>query len=52
MLPSTRAVGTRSFMRLIERSSVDLPQPDGPMNAVIRCLGMSIVTSLMARKAP
>ena len=26
-------------MRLIVRSSVDLPQPDGPMNAVTRALG-------------
>ncbi len=30
----TRAEGTRSFMRFRQRMSVDLPQPDGPMNAV------------------
>ena len=35
--PSTRVPGIRSFIRLIVRSSVDLPQPDGPMSAVI-CL--------------
>ena len=39
-------------MRLIERSSVDLPQPDGPMNAVIRCFGISIDTFLTARNDP
>src|SRR5262245_45679891 len=32
--PATRAVGTVSCMRLRQRSSVDLPQPDGPMTAV------------------
>src|SRR6476661_8305564 len=32
--PSTRAVGTVSCMRLRQRSSVDLPHPDGPMIAV------------------
>jgi hypothetical protein len=26
----------RSFMRLKQRRNVDLPQPDGPMNAVTR----------------
>ena len=29
-----RVPSTRSFMRLRQRSSVDLPQPDGPMKAV------------------
>src|SRR4051794_24612237 len=32
--PVTRAVGTVSCMRLRHRSSVDFPQPDGPMIAV------------------
>ena len=32
--PSTRAAGIRSFMRLMQRRIVDLPQPDGPMMAV------------------
>ena len=30
-------------MRLKQRSRVDLPQPDGPMNAVMRFFGMSMV---------
>ena len=29
-----RAPGISSFIRLIERRKVDLPQPDGPMSAV------------------
>ena len=29
----------RSFMRLRQRSSVDLPQPEGPMKAVTRAPG-------------
>src|SRR3569832_1347971 len=32
--PSPRAPGTVSCMRLRQRSSVDLPHPDGPMIAV------------------
>ena len=32
--PSMRTPSIRSFMRLRQRSSVDLPQPDGPMKAV------------------
>ena len=32
--PSTRAPGMTSCMRLRVRRNVDLPQPDGPMNAV------------------
>ena len=46
--PSTRAPGTRSFMRLRHRRAVDLPQPDGPMSAVMAFLGTSIVTPLTA----
>ena len=34
-MPSVRATGIRSFMRLNERSTVLLPQPDGPISAVI-----------------
>ena len=33
--PSTRAPTTRSFIRFSVRSTVVLPHPDGPMNAVI-----------------
>ena len=32
--PSTRAPGITSCIRLRVRSTVDLPQPDGPMNAI------------------
>ena len=41
-----------SFMRLSVRRNVDLPQPDGPMNAVTTPVEMSIETSLMACFAP
>ena len=33
-LPSTRAPGSTSCIRLIDRRKVDLPQPDGPIRAV------------------
>ena len=46
------AVSTRSFMRLNERSSVLLPQPDGPMRAVILLRGTVSVMSRTARKDP
>ena len=39
-------------MRLSVRRSVDLPQPEGPMSAVIRLVGMSKVMSLTARNVP
>ena len=32
--PSTRVSGMMSFIRFRQRRKVDLPQPDGPMNAV------------------
>ena len=32
--PSTRAPGSTSCIRLIDRRNVDLPQPDGPIRAV------------------
>ena len=47
-LPSTFAPGTRSFIRLKQRISVLLPQPDGPMNAVIAFLKTSRFTSRIA----
>ena len=52
MTPSTRAPGTTSCIRLIVRSAVDLPQPDGPMNAVIEPGSTTIEMSAMARKPP
>ena len=39
-------------MRLKVRSSVDLPQPDGPMKAVARFRGISRLTPLRAWKSP
>ena len=36
MRPVTRAEGMVSFIRLRQRRKVDLPHPDGPMNAVTR----------------
>src|SRR5262245_6694523 len=50
--PSTRTPATRSFMRLMQRSSVLLPQPDGPISAVMRRSGTANVTSESARDAP
>ena len=47
-----RALSTRSFIRLKERSSVLLPQPDGPMRAVIRLRGTLSDTLRTARKLP
>ena len=39
-------------MRLMVRSRVDLPQPDGPMRAVIRWVGTSMLMSFTARNVP
>jgi hypothetical protein len=39
-------------MRLKQRSSVDLPQPEGPMKAVTRFSGISRFTCLSAWKLP
>ena len=39
-------------MRLKQRMSVLLPQPDGPMMAVMRRGRISMVTSLSARFLP
>ena len=51
-MPSTRVPVMRSFIRFSDRSTVDLPQPDGPISAVISLTPMSMVTSLTARKSP
>src|SRR5258708_36703863 len=50
--PSTRVRGIVSCMRLRQRSSVDLPQPDGPMIAVTSFGGTSSVTSRTACVSP
>src|SRR5215831_7589023 len=50
--PSTRADGTVSCIRLMHRSSVDLPHPDGPMIAVTRPVSTWNETSRTTRAAP
>ncbi len=52
IVPVTRALGIVSFMRLMQRRKVDLPQPDGPMKAVTAVLGMSTETSKSACLSP
>ena len=50
--PSTCAPAIRSFMRLRQRRNVLLPQPDGPMNAVIALGADRGSTSSTAGTAP
>jgi hypothetical protein len=52
MSPSMRTPSMRSLRRLTERSSVDLPQPEGPMSAVTLPRGTSMATEKSARAAP
>ena len=51
-LPPTVTLPISSFMRFRQRSSVDLPQPDGPMSAVTACGGMCIDTPAIAVSLP
>ena len=51
-VPSTRAPGMMSFIRLSVRRNVLLPQPDGPMNAVTTFVRISIEMSVSARFCP
>ena len=44
--------GIRSFIRLIVLRKVDLPQPEGPMRAVIWCSGIWMQMSLRAWFSP
>src|SRR5512133_1827482 len=46
------ALGTRSFMRLKQRSTVDFPQPDGPIMAVTWLARMVILTPPTAWNFP
>ncbi len=50
--PVERAIGIVSFIRLMQRSKVDLPQPDGPMKAVTARSGISRSTSYIACLSP
>ena len=52
MRPDTRAEGIVSFMRLMQRRNVDLPQPEGPMKAMTPRSGMSTLTLFSARFSP
>ena len=47
-----RTSSMRSFIRFRQRSSVDLPQPDGPMNAVTWLAGRSSEMSCSACFSP
>ena len=40
-MPDVRAIGMVSFIRLMQRRNVDLPQPEGPISAVTWFAGMS-----------
>src|SRR5438034_8084296 len=51
-VPTTRVRSIRSFMRLRARRNVDLPHPDGPMNAVTDRAGTASVMSNSACVAP
>ena len=50
--PVARWPGYSEYMRFSVRSSVDLPQPDGPMNAVTRRSAMSSLMSFSAWNLP
>jgi hypothetical protein len=47
-----RVPGMRSFMRLMHRKNVLLPQPDGPMSAVTWNFSKSRLTWCRAWNAP
>ena len=51
-VPLARAPGIGSFIRFIQRRKVLLPQPDGPINAVTRHLGISSEMPLSACTLP
>jgi hypothetical protein len=43
--PATRVPSIKSFIRFRQRSNVLLPQPLGPMSAVLRRAAMATLTS-------
>src|SRR3954452_18492948 len=51
-LPSTRAPGMVSCIRLRQRTKVDFPQPDGPMMAVTWLGSIDILMPCSASVAP
>jgi hypothetical protein len=52
ILPVTRAPVMVSFIRLMQRRKVDLPQPDGPISAVTALSGTSRSTPNRACFSP
>jgi hypothetical protein len=52
MRPKRDALGVSSVRRLSERRSVVLPQPDGPISAVMLRGSMERLTPWTARKLP
>jgi len=48
----SRVPEIRSFIRFSNLKKVDLPQPDGPMNAVTVLRSISIVMFFSAWKSP
>jgi len=50
--PSARAPGISSCMRLMHRTTVDLPEPEGPMIAVTSFGGNSMLIPLMLCWSP
>src|SRR5438045_3795137 len=52
MIPSMRAPGIRSFIRLKQRKSVLLPHPDGPIRAVIWWRGSAVLSARSAGDDP
>ena len=52
MRPSMRTLSIRSFIRLKQRNSVDLPQPEGPINAVTSFSLIFSEISFNARDGP
>jgi len=52
ILPVTRQIGIVSFIRLMQRRNVDLPQPEGPMKDITERSGMSTDTLFRACFAP
>ena len=52
IVPSTRQMSMVSFIRFRQRRKVDLPQPDGPMNAVTVWGSISTSTDLIAWVSP
>ncbi len=52
ILPVTRQLGIVSFMRLMQRRNVDLPQPDGPMKDITPRSGTFTETFFSACLSP